>query len=59
MVAIKDDSYDTLEAAHAQTFIDFWVDKDVQELYTRRNEYYLPDSTKYFYNRVGQIADAS
>lgn len=59
MVAIKDDSYDTLEAAHAQTFIDFWVDKDVQELYTRRNEYYLPDSTKYFYNRVGQIADAT
>jgi len=59
MVAIRDETFDTLEPAQAQTFIDFWVDKDVQELYSRRNEYYLPDSTKYFYQRVGQISDAA
>lgn len=58
MVEIKDAAFEELSSDHAQTFIDFWADKDVQTIYSRRNEYYLPDSTKYFFNRAGRIAEA-
>jgi hypothetical protein len=34
------------------------VDKDVQSLITtRRGEFYLPDSAKYFYNRLDAIGE--
>lgn len=58
IAAVRDEDFKALTAADAQTMAEFWANPDVQTIYGRKNEFYLPDSCKYFFAHIGRIATA-
>lgn len=56
LAAIDEKTFERLDDATAAALKSIWADPDIAALYLRRSEYYLPDSTGYFYNDMDRIS---
>jgi len=56
LAEIDEKTFERLDDATAAALKSIWADPDIAALYLRRSEYYLPDSTGYFYNDIDRIS---
>jgi guanine nucleotide-binding protein G(q) subunit alpha len=47
----------TFDRSYVTAIKQLWTDSGIQECYNRRNEYYLSDSAKYYFEDIDRIAD--
>eukprot|EP00039_Didymoeca_costata_P019163 m.336477 g.336477 ORF g.336477 m.336477 type:complete len:365 (+) comp17864_c0_seq1:198-1292(+) len=57
LVGTRDEDFTDITPSDAQDFLKFWNDKDVQMLFKKRKDYYLPDSTGYFFSNLNRIGE--
>lgn len=55
LLDISEDSYQQI-APHVQIYKKIWADAGIREIYNRRNEFQLSDSTSYFFENIDRIA---